>query len=1388
MEKKYSQKTIANTCLPLLFAIIFITFISKSYSQNNNIVDFEPRTSDFTPSKTIYRVNGDFTMIGNTNLTLDNYSDSSSNSGNMRYVDVDSDPTTMNSSSATLLFSNENNAIPDCSQIIYAGLYWTGRANNNSTDPNIFTVSKDIVSGISSQQITDTNMEVYDEDNIDNTNYTLEISNSGNGQNSITYYTFTSSNTGDTVEFIYRRGSNNNSTNPTVHVKVNNGNEISIPTSSIDNDNAYLTIPYTIFSDINYTLKVNRLRRQNKDRAYIDVTYFPVNYTTITKTFDKQKIAIKGPNASSYTSLIAESDDIYFPNGTDGNMFSAYTEITEYVKANGLGEYFVADIAAREGDGGNTGYFAGWGMVVIYENSKMKARDITVFDGHAYVASAAGNKYLPVSGFNAVSNGDVTLKLGVMAAEGDVSIDGDKLELLRQDTNQYESLSHSGNTTGNFFNSSIATGGNPRNPELTNNTGIDIAMFDIDNGNSNSNTNDDNKFITNGQQSTTFKYNSTQDTYIIFNITFAVDAYIPVTEGVLTTTAINNNTNPGNLTLLPGESAEYLLEIKNRGTEATSNTLVTIPIPYTSTYQELSIQYHTYAPFSTSNTPYYDPNLGSTGSIVWDLGTLPVPNNPNDLLADISFTLNATTDCSLLVNSSCDSTISLGGSISGTGVTSNVSFEQLLIQGYETTGNCIGESIPTPSVITIDAEDYVNANCGSYTAVRDFYFCNIGNTPILTSQVKDAFPPGSKYYNEYPLTDTTILYDDSNPFPPTIGTSTYFAIPPGTTLCYYQFTINVSNVSSIPSVQDISYCLNETANALTGIPSDAPTSPSAYTLYYYTDNNPSTNAQSSIVPSTSSVGETTYYVAEGLSNSCISPIRVPIKVTIFDAISISTESITNVSCVNGNDGAINITVSGGSGNYSFDWDNNGNENPDTDSEDLSNLIAGTYKVTVTDTDVHDNVQTCTQDVVVTDHINPTIDCPNQINANVDAGACFATLTLTEPASADNCGVKSVTNDAPATFPVGTTSVTWTVTDVHDNVQTCTQDVVVTDHINPTIDCPNQINANVDSVPPPATLTATDPCGTVNITFSEEKIEDTCVSNYTLKRTWVATDASGLTATHTQTITVQDTKAPVTTTSYDTNISVNCDNIPAKPVLEFIDNCTTEVTIEYDEINSFDANNPSDYEIVRTWKVSDACGNNNIFTQTILVTLNDFVTEVSDRLCSDDGTINLDDYLDNNISGGNWVVIEGNTTLDQNIFDPENVALGFYKFSYQISKDGCLNTTEVSLEIHDECIVLPCGREDVIISKVLTPNGDTHNDLFTITGVETCGFTVELQIFNRWGAKIYESFDYKNDWNGYAHKSSVGKADKIPNGTYYYIINLKDSGLKPFAKAFYVGSK
>ncbi|MEM7163191.1 MAG: HYR domain-containing protein, partial [Bacteroidota bacterium] len=109
----------------------------------------------------------------------------------------------------------------------------------------------------------------------------------------------------------------------------------------------------------------------------------------------------------------------------------------------------------------------------------------------------------------------------------------------------------------------------------------------------------------------------------------------------------------------------------------------------------------------------------------------------------------------------------------------------------------------------------------------------------------------------------------------------------------------------------------------------------------------------------------------------------------------------------------------------------------------------TIEFTLTDPEI--NVSTCSFTITVNDNEDPTITCPTDVTVDTEAGLCSASnVTLGTPTTADNCSVANVSNDAPATFPLGTTTVTWTVTDGSGNTASCTQDVTVEDNEDPTI--------------------------------------------------------------------------------------------------------------------------------------------------------------------------------------------------------------------------------------------------------------------------------------------------------------------------------------------------
>ena len=436
--------------------------------------------------------------------------------------------------------------------------------------------------------------------------------------------------------------------------------------------------------------------------------------------------------------------------------------------------------------------------------------------------------------------------------------------------------------------------------------------------------------------------------------------------------------------------------------------------------------------------------------------------------------------------------------------------------------------------------------------------------------------------------------------------------------------------------------------------------------------------------------------------------------------------------------------------------------------------------------------------------------PADITVECDAIPTADTLTAT-----DTCGDANVTFNE--TEVIDTTCANakiitrvWTATDACDNETVHTQTITVQDTTGPdltncvindtTLECngdENQTLANTWNADNIEALTscAVDACNpdainTVTSNYTFVNLISDCGAGGTIEVTYTVTDECGNESTLNAILTIEDTTAPVLITNLEEESYVICSEIPEPPTLEFSDECSNvDVTLEFNETNN-NLGDGEDYEIIWEWTVSDSCNNSNVYTHILNVVSEDFVTDIDGERCNIDGIIDLFEYLTDGIDdSGIWTVEQGDVTVnDDGTFDPVDLELGDYIFNYSMANDDCRATTRVTLNINDKCIVRPCGVEGFNISKAVTPNGDGHNDFFFVQGDQKCGFIIDLQIFNRYGGIIYDVKDYKNDWSGQAIKQSLGQADKLPNGTYYYVIILRNSGLDPITGPLYLGTK
>jgi gliding motility-associated-like protein len=89
--------------------------------------------------------------------------------------------------------------------------------------------------------------------------------------------------------------------------------------------------------------------------------------------------------------------------------------------------------------------------------------------------------------------------------------------------------------------------------------------------------------------------------------------------------------------------------------------------------------------------------------------------------------------------------------------------------------------------------------------------------------------------------------------------------------------------------------------------------------------------------------------------------------------------------------------------------------------------------------------------------------------------------------------------------------------------------------------------------------------------------------------------------------------------------------------------------------------------------------------------------------------------------------------------------------------GCTDTAQVT--------VFVVGLEDLLPSRVISPNGDNINDTWEILNLEKFP-GLRVRVFNRWGQEVFASDNYDNTWDARAPNGEL-----LPIGAYYYIFTL-----------------
>lgn len=456
----------------------------------------------------------------------------------------------------------------------------------------------------------------------------------------------------------------------------------------------------------------------------------------------------------------------------------------------------------------------------------------------------------------------------------------------------------------------------------------------------------------------------------------------------------------------------------------------------------------------------------------------------------------------------------------------------------------------------------------------------------------------------------------------------------------------------------------------------------------------------------------------------------------------------NVSCPGAEDGSLDLDIVGGSGSYTVIW------NPvQADPLALTNLGAGSYEVTVTDSDNCEVTSTYTLEDPNPLTFDPSItnvSCNGLANGAISANPSGGTgnYTITWDGLPDTSANIS-----------GLTAGVYTINISDDNGCQLSESFVVNqpdvlDLSSTTVDATcgasdGSIDLTINGGTGPFTIIWSGPATIPNNT---EDPQDLPSGAYSV----IVSDANLCSSTI-----VIDLEGPANINVTGQVTDVPCYGESSGSIFIEAENAVGDLDVIWLDIfqNPVATGTTAEGLPIGTYfyELTDELGCQAI--GSFIISQPDSLTIIYEVFEYFDG-YNVSDYLaadgsiDVEVSGGiapyeiTWT---GPSNIDDGDLAPGDLLAGEYLLTVT-DLNGCIKDTLIVL-IQPDNIILPTG---------FSPNGDGINDNYVIPGLDQHPENT-FKVFNRWGNIVYNVTNYNNEWFG-----QNNSGEPLPDGTYFVI--------------------